>query len=256
MMTAVHVFTAVGRRTWHKTLQHPVTLTFSFVQPIIWMAFFGFLFQGYRIELGRPDVTYLDFLAPGVCAMTVLFGASQSGIGLIRDLQTRFLPRMLGTPAPALVMLSGKLAADVSRLLLQAVAIGTLGALLGARIALEVGPILVALLYLFCFAWALASLSCIIALTTRRQEGMAVFVHLVNLPMLFASTALVPARQMPEWLQSIAGWNPLSLVVDALRDALLLGTLPSHPWGLVTLAALALILFLVAAASALRVRPE
>ena len=65
MTTVVHVFTAMGRRTWHKTLQHPVTLTFSFVQPIIWMAFFGFLFQRYRIELDRPDVNIWTSSPPG-----------------------------------------------------------------------------------------------------------------------------------------------------------------------------------------------
>ena len=50
---------------------------------------------------------------------------------------------------------------------------------------------------------------------------MAVLIHLVNLPLLFTSTALVPARQMPDWLATIAAWNPLSLVVDLLRNALL-----------------------------------
>lgn len=59
--------------------------------------FFGFLFHRYGLdtflrELGTRErpIAYLDFLTPGVCAMTVLFGASQSGIGWIRDLQTGF----------------------------------------------------------------------------------------------------------------------------------------------------------------------
>lgn len=53
---------------------------------------------------------------------------------------------------------------------------------------------------------------------------MASFVHLANMPIFFTSTALVPVKQMPAWLESIAVWNPLTLVVEPLREALLFGT--------------------------------
>jgi ABC-2 type transport system permease protein len=55
---------------------------------------------------------------------------------------------------------------------------------------------------------------------------MAVFVHVVNIPLLFTSTALVPSSQMPAWLETLARWNPLSLVANTLREALLLGQMP------------------------------
>ena len=65
--------------------------------------------------------------------MTVLLGASQSGISLIRDVQTGFLERVLSTPASRTSVLFGKVAADVSRLLLQAVLVAVLGVVLGVR---------------------------------------------------------------------------------------------------------------------------
>jgi ABC-2 type transport system permease protein len=83
---AIQILGAVCWRTWLKTARRPVVLTFSFVQPIMWILFFGFLFQRFNVGLVLHGVRYLDFLVPGVCAMTVLFGASQSGIGLIRDM--------------------------------------------------------------------------------------------------------------------------------------------------------------------------
>ena len=104
---------ALAYRTWVKAFRRPGMLMFSFVQPLMWMLFFGFLFQRFRLEGFGADTRYIDYLAPGVSLMTVLFGASQSGIGWIRDLQTGFLLRMLGTPASRAALLCGKIAADV-----------------------------------------------------------------------------------------------------------------------------------------------
>jgi len=246
MRNAFDVAWQICRRTWLKTLRRPVTLTFSLAQPLVWMAFFGFLFERYPLESLGGGVGYLDFLAPGVCAMTVLFGASQSGIGWIRDLQTGFLPRMLNTPASAGAILGGKILADVLRLLVQATAVLLLALLLGARLDPRWGDLPAALLGLLLFAAAFSSLSCFVALKTRTQEVMATFVHLVNMPLLFTSTALVPGKQMPEWLEGVARFNPLTLAVDAWRGALLGGEALSPLGQLLPLAVLAVGLYLLA----------
>jgi ABC-2 type transport system permease protein len=246
-MSALDVAWEISRRTWTKTARRPVLLTFSFAQPLMWMGFFGFLFHRYRLVDFGSAVTYLDFLVSGVCAMTVLFGASQSGIGWIRDLHTGFLPRMLNTPANHHGLLFGKVVADVLRLLAQALVVVFLALLLGARLSPDWGAVLPAVLCLALFATAFSSLSCALALRTRAQEAMAAFVHLVNLPILFTSTALVPVRQMPDWLAAAARWNPLTLTVDALRGALLFGEMPSTAGQVLPLAALAVVLYGVAA---------
>jgi ABC-2 type transport system permease protein len=246
-VSALDVAWEVGRRTWTTTLRRPMLLTFSFAQPLMWMGFFGFLFQRYRLVDFGDEVAYLDFLTPGVCAMTVLFGASQSGIGWIRDLQTGFLPRMLNTPASHHALLAGKILADVLRLLAQAVVVVGLAVLLGARLSPRWGAVLPAALCLALFATAFSSLSCALAFWARAQEAMAAFVHLVNLPILFTSTALVPVRQMPEWLAAAARWNPLTLTVDAWRGALLFGEMPSLAGQVLPLAALAAVLYAAAA---------
>jgi ABC-2 type transport system permease protein len=240
---------ALFRRTWVATWRRPVVLTFSFGQPLMWMLFFGFLFHRYRlVEMG--ETAYLDFLAPGISVMTVLFGASQSGIGWIRDLQTGFLPRLLSTPASPYPILAGKVAADVVRLLLQAAGVLALALALGAHLHPGAGgtaAVGAALLCLALFAAAFACLSCAVALTARAQEAMATFVHLVNMPLLFTSTALVPRRQMPDWLAAVARVNPLTLTADAWRGALLFGQAPPLVATALPLALLAALLFLVAA---------
>jgi len=213
----------VALRTLRKSWRRPVLLSFSLAQPLVWMLFFGFLFERFKVP---GQARYIDFLAPGVCGMTVLFGASQSGIGWIRDLQTGFLQRMAsaaGSPHPLLV---GKIAADVARLLVQALLVLALAALLGFRPHLS-PAILPAAMLLCTFAAALSCLSSAFALRARAQEAMAAYVHLFNMPLLFTSTALVPSRQMPTWLAGVAAWNPLTLAVDAWRGALLEGTSPA-----------------------------
>ena len=239
---ATTVFGTVLSRTWKKTLRRPVALTFSLFQPLMWMLFFGFLMQRYPLDDLPAGISYTSFLAPGICAMTVLFGASQSGIGLIRDIQTGFLQRMLATPAPRFAMHSGKLIADCIRLLIQAGLVALIAVLVGASLQFSLLPLLGGALALFLFAVGFSSLSGIVALRTGRQETMATFVHLVNMPLFFTSTALVPGKQMPEWLALVASWNPLTLAVESLRGALLFQQMPDFSRQLLPLFLLALVL--------------
>jgi ABC-2 type transport system permease protein len=256
MANTMRILGAVCWRTWLKTARRPVVLTFSFLQPIMWLLFFGFLFHRFDVGLGLRGVHYLDFLLPGVCAMTVLFGASQSGIGLIRDMQTGFLQRLFNSPANPGVVLGGKLLADVVRLLAQAVVIGLLGLVVGAKLHLTLAGLVAPLLALGLFAIAFCSLSCLVAMKTGAQESMATFVHLVNMPLLFTSSALVPAKQMPDWLAAISRVNPLTLAVDVSRDALLFGEFGSLGRALMLLAAAGIILLAVAWITAKELRRE
>jgi len=222
----LHIVRETALRSWVKTLRRPVPLTFSFVQPLFWMLIFGFLFHRFTLGPEYAGFSYLDFLLPGICAMTVLFGASQAGIALVRDLQTGFLQRMVRSSMHPVWILTGKIAAEATRLLLQAFVVALVGISLGARVRITFLPLLLALAALVLFALAYASLSCWVALKAKAPESMAVFVHLVNMPLLFTSTALVPAHQMPAWLETLARWNPLSLVANGLRGALLFGQMP------------------------------
>lgn len=227
-LSPLHGAGQVLLRTLRKSWRRPVLLSFSLAQPLVWMLFFGFLFERFAVAgQGR----YADFLAPGVCGMTVLFGASQSGIGWIRDLQTGFLVRLAAAARGPHPLLAGKIAADSLRLLVQAGLVLALAGLLGFRPQLS-WALLPAALLLGVFGAALSCLSSAFALRARSQEAMAVYVHLFNMPLLFTSSALVPSRQMPGWLAEIAVINPLTLAVDAWRGALVEGAAPGWPQAL------------------------
>ncbi|NKB24734.1 MAG: hypothetical protein GKR87_10250 [Kiritimatiellae bacterium] len=236
---------AIYCRTWLTVLRRPVVLTFSLVQPMMWMLFFGFLFHRYSVDEFKDQLSYLDFLVPGICAMTVLFGASQSGISLIRDMQTQFLNRIIFSPVSLQWILPGKILADVSRLIIQAMIVGIIGTFLGARLHFDVCSFLATLIAGGLFATAFCSLSCWIAVKTKPRKSMAVFIHIVNMPMLFTSTAFVPNKHMPSWLASIAQWNPLTQAIEVCRNALLLGETTLTPLTLIYLALPAVLLFML-----------
>lgn len=244
--TFPYIILETARRTWLKTARRPVPLTFSFVQPLFWMLVFGFLFHRFTLGPEYAGMTYLEFLLPGVCCMTVLFGASQAGVSVVRDLQTGFIQRMArSTEHPGLI-LGGMLVADVTRLLMQAIVVGLVGIALGARLAIAPAGFVLAIVALGIFAVGYASLSIWIALRSGAPESMAAFVHVVNMPLLFTSTALVPARQMPEWLEGVARWNPLTLVADGLRQAALFDNAADAPGLLIPLSICGLVLFMLA----------
>lgn len=215
----------VCKRMWKKLYYRPIHLIVSFVQPVFWLTIFGFLFQNkFNFEHG----TYLGFLLPGVCAMTVLQSNAQAGILFIKDFQSQFFGRYNYVPLSKFQLLFFKILADYSRVVIQLILIVIIGMFLGIEeITITPMGISLALLASFLFTFFYASLSCIIALKTKVSELMATFVHLFNLPIIFTSTALVPNKDLPSWLKTIAQYNPLSHLSNILREALIEVSYPS-----------------------------
>ncbi|HTS01610.1 MAG TPA: ABC transporter permease [Thermoanaerobaculia bacterium] len=253
-MTAFHAdaVRAVFVRTWRASLRRPVPLTFSLAQPLLWLLLFGYLFQRFPVGPRWAEGGYAFFVLAGICAMTVLFGASQSGISLIRDMQTGVLRRILATPAGGLDILLGKLLADVTRLMAQATLVFLLGWTLAGNPRLYWAAAPATLLAYALFALAFSALSCLVALQARSPEGMAAFVHLVNMPVLFTSSAFAPRGLMPHWLAVAAAWNPLTLAIDLCRRGLFQDRTVDAALWLPELLALALALVALAAVRVLR----
>lgn len=241
----------VARRSLVASMRRPVVLTFSLVQPMLWMALFGFLFER-SVALGADvQVDYLTFVAPGIAVMTILFGASQSGISLVRDHQSGMLGRMVGTRTPALVQLVGKLLGDGTRLVLQSAIVLGLGAALGAKLAFHGGGAPFAITSVLTLVVGLASLSCLLATLARTPELMGAYVHVVNMPLLFTSSALLPRRNLPDWLVPVAAHNPLSVAAESMRS-LFLGSAPPQAEALAIQAGFAIVTMLLASAALAR----
>ena len=238
------IFKAVFQRTLTNVRRRPVILFLSFLQPLIWITFFGFLFQRFPIDNGDGGIKYIDFLLPGICGMTVLLGSSQSGISIIRDGQSGFLERTISTALDLNSFLVGKICADLVRVITQAIVVALLGITLGASIHITFNTC-AAFIFLCLFGLSYSLLSCFIAFNTDSQEALSAFIHLFNMPIFFTSTALVPLKAMPQWMEHFAAWNPLTLAVNPLRSAMLLQTDWWSNKSFFTLLSLSILLFAV-----------
>ena len=205
-------------RMWKKLYYRPIHLVFSFIQPLFWLTIFGFLFEKKIFTEGGD---YLSYLLPGICAMTVLQSSSQSGILYIKDFQTDFFGRYNFTPLSKTLALFFKIFADYTRIIIQVILLIAIGYIIGVSdLYLSFGGLLKLVLATFLFTFFYASIACFIALKTKTSELMATFVNLFNLPVIFTSTALIPNKGLPIWLENIAKYNPLSHLSDILRKSI------------------------------------
>ncbi len=214
-------FTIVGLEA--RKLRHdPTDLLTRAVQPALWLLIFGEVFTRIR-AIPTGGVRYLDFMAPGILAQSVLFIAIFSGIAIIWERDLGIIHKFLASPTPRTALVLG---------LAQAIIIYLLALLLGVRMNWNplalLGVFAIVILGAACFA----TFSLIIACLVKTRERFMGIGQVLTMPLFFASNAIYPVAIMPGWLQVIAHSNPLSYEVDALRALMLAGGASSV--GLVT----------------------
>lgn len=217
MRPAVLIFANAYRRTVSILIRRRIHVLLSFFQPLLWMFFFGAVFTQTAESSGFIP-SYTDFLIPGIGLMTCLTTGGQSGIGLIRDIQSGFLQRTVRASRRTFSLFLGRIAADLSRTWIQSLLVMLLGMLLLSPQQLSVTNVVLISFLFLPFSLMYLLISDAIALRTRRQENMAVFVNLVNLPLIFTSSLFVSGKQFPDWLEPIASHNPLSSFLALARS--------------------------------------
>lgn len=206
-----------------RKLKHdPTELITRAVQPALWLLIFGEVFTRAR-AIPTGGVPYLDFMAPGILAQSVLFVAIFSGIALIWERDLGIIHKLFVSPTPRAALVIGKALSAGVRSLSQVVIVYTLAVLLGVRMnwhPLALAGVVVAVLVgAACFA----TLSLIIASLVKTRERFMGIGQLLTMPLFFASNAIYPLAMMPSWLVVIARINPLSYEVDALRALMIAG---------------------------------
>jgi ABC-2 type transport system permease protein len=245
-------------RSMKKLLRRPIALYFSLIQPVIWLLLFGQIFNRIArfpgAEAAFGGKSYFQFFVPAVMLQTLLFGAAQSGIGIITDMQSGFLDKLLTTPVHRMAILLGRVLGDLTRMTLQGVIIVVLAWVAGQfqedRVSYEYGVagVLGALGVGLLFGLGLAGFNVFVALKTRNTESAFLIANFLTLPLLFTSSAQLPLPLLPGWLQAVARVNPVTYAIDSMR-LLLNGpaaVAEAEPWRL--LLTTALVLGLIAAA--------
>ena len=221
-MTALVQTADIAGRHLRFFVRQPWFVLMAIIQPVIWLLLFGALFEKTTLIPGfGTGGSYLDYLVPGVLVMTALFSCGWSGMSIVEDLDRSVIDRFLVTPIHRSAIVAGLNAYELIALGIQSLIIGGLAFLLGARFeggllgfgALTVSAMLVGA--------TVASLSDAMALTLRQRESVIGVNTLLTMPLTFLSAAFMPLALAPDWIRTVAAWNPVNWAVEAGREALM-----------------------------------
>ncbi len=221
--TEVH---AVADAEVRKLRHDPTELLTRAVQPALWLVLFGEVMAQVR-GLNAGGGRYLDFLAPGILAQSVLFAAIFYGISAIWERDLGVLHRYIVSPAPRSALVLGKAISSGARGLSQAVVIYGLALVLGIGVDLHPLKLLAVAGFIALGSALFSTFSLIIACIVRTRERFMGIGQILTMPIFFASNAIYPIEIMPEWLRHISRANPLTYEVDGLRALMLSGGVSS-----------------------------
>ena len=215
--------TAVITEVEARKLRHdPTELITRALQPALWLLVFGQVFTRLR-AIPTGDLRYIDFMAPGILAQSVLFIAIFYGISIIWERDLGIVHKFLASPTPRAALVLGKALSASVRGLSQAVIIYVLAFFLGVKVCWN--PLALAGVFstVILGAALFSTLSLIIACLVKTRERFMGIGQVMTMPLFFASNAIYPIAMMPKWLQVISRINPLTYEVDALRAMMLAG---------------------------------
>jgi len=192
----------------------------SLGQPILFLLALGFGFGPIYQRAGGGD--YIQFLAPGIVAMSILFMSIFSGIEIIWDRQFGFLKETLVAPVSRFQIMIGRTLGGATVATLQGIIVLLISLFVGFRpgsiIMLPFG-----LVFMFLIALLFTALGTAIASMLEDMHGFQLIMNFLVMPLFFLSGALFPLQGLPRAIKIVANINPLSYGVDGLRGTLVNG---------------------------------
>jgi ABC-2 type transport system permease protein len=190
----------------------------SLAQPMLYLLVLGFGLGPVFQKAGQGS--YLQFVAPGVIGMTVLFSSIFSGLVLLWDRQFGFLKEMLVAPVPRLHIMIGRTLGGATVATIQGCLIALVCVIAGFRpVSLAVVP--VALVFMILIATVFGALGTGIGSMLQDMQGFQLIMNFMVLPIFFLSGALFPLTNLPLPLAIVTRLDPLAYGVDGLRATLL-----------------------------------
>jgi ABC-2 type transport system permease protein len=195
-------------------------LASSFAFPLLFLLVFG---AGFTQVIGTlaPGVDFVQFMYPGVIAMTVLTTSLFAGVSVVWDREFGFLKEILVAPIGRSGIVLGKALGATAQALFQVTIMLVLAPLLG--VDLSVGIVLGLVPVVVILSLGLAGLGILLASFMRSQQGFQLLMQLLIFPLIFMAGVFFPVNQVPWWLELASKLNPLTYGVDAIRQ-IFLGT--------------------------------
>jgi ABC-2 type transport system permease protein len=188
----------------------------SLGQPLLFLLALGFGFGPVFQRAGQGN--YIQFLAPGVVCMTILFTAIFSGIELIWDRQFGFLKETLVAPVPRLAIMIGRTLGGATVAIIQGLIVSVACVVVGFRPGLAAAP--AAFLFMALVALMFTAFGTAIASVMEDFQGFQLVMNFVVMPTFFLSGALFPLTSVAPALRTVAAVDPLTYGVDGLRSTL------------------------------------
>ena len=204
----------IARRAVLRYLRTPQLIVLGTIQGAMFLLIFRYVFGGAIPIAG--GIPYVNFVVPGFITTGVLFSGMGAATGVAEDLEQGFVDRLRSLPVPRVSFLTGRAAADTVWNAWGLIVTAAIGFAVGFRLHGSVPDALAALglcvVFGFAFEWLFILLG-LLAGTPQAAQGMALLVF----PFTFISSAYVPVKSMPGWLQGFANHQPLTYMVNAVR---------------------------------------
>jgi len=198
----------------------PRLIVFSFIQPVMFVLLFAYVFGG---AIATSTGNYIMYLLPGILVQTSLFGAMNTGAALAEDASKGMIDRFRSLPMSRGAVLAGRTIAEAIRNVVVVLIMTAVGYLIGFRIEHGVGNYLLALLLTIFFGFAFSWVSATIGLAVKDVETAQTAGFIWVFPLAFASSIFVPLESMKAGIKVFAEHNPITYTVNVVR-ALALGT--------------------------------
>ncbi len=194
-----------------------VQMIVSLAQPCLYLFAFGFGFGAVFRQAGRGS--YLQFVAPGIIAMTILFSSVFNGVAMLWDRQFGFLKETLVAPVSRLQIMTGLTLGSATVSMIQGTLVLLICLLAGFRphawTALPAGFI-----FIFLEAVVFSALGTVIGSVLKDMQGFQLVMNFIVMPIYFLSGALFPLDNQKLGMRIANGLDPLSYAVDGLRGTL------------------------------------
>jgi ABC-2 type transport system permease protein len=190
----------------------------SLGQPVLYLLALGFGMGPVYQQAGHGS--YLQFLAPGVIGMTVLFSSVFSGMGLLWDRQFGFLKETLVAPVPRLLIMAGRTLGGATVAICQGLLVTIVCVISGFR-PVNLAMVPLGLLFMVLIAVVFAALGTAIGSALKDMQGFQMTMNFLVMPIFFLSGALFPLSNLPKVLGWITAVDPLAYGIDGMRSALL-----------------------------------
>jgi len=208
----------VAGRNLMRVPRIPELAIFAVLQSIMFVLLFAFVFGGAIPLPGYPGANaYREYLMPGIFVQTIVFAAATTAIGMCEDVNKGIIDRFRSLPMARSAVLTGRTSSDVVYNGGILIVLMLAGLAVGWSVHTDIVRFLAGVGLLLLFAFSMAWLGVWLGLSVPAVEVAQQVSFTVLFPITFISAVFVPIRTMPDWLQPIAEWNPVTTLASSLR---------------------------------------